>query len=102
LRNSAIVGSSGSPTWSDTAVAYATFYHLIAKGEYVVDAVSAMRVASGVDTFFVTTAEEARQGYLDFIKKLNAGEVQEELQQEGEKEKPSEMAKMTKLERPEL
>jgi hypothetical protein len=28
-----VVGNTGSPTWSETAVAYAAFYHLLAKGK---------------------------------------------------------------------
>ena len=94
----AIVGSADSPTWSDTAVAYATFYHLVAKEEYVVDAVKAMRVASGVETFFITTAEEARQGFLEYIKTLDAGDVQEELRQDSNRESTNRLQKMTALE----
>jgi hypothetical protein len=43
----AIVANSGKPLWSDTAVAYSTFYHLLSKGEFIVNAVAAMRIASG-------------------------------------------------------
>jgi hypothetical protein len=34
----ALVANHGTPTWSDTAVAYSAFYHLLAKGSKVVDA----------------------------------------------------------------
>lgn len=43
----AVVGNSGKPTWSDTAVAYASFYHLLSKGSMLGDAVKAMKIASG-------------------------------------------------------
>jgi hypothetical protein len=48
----AVVGNSGTPTWSETAVAYATFYHqVLSKGSYLPDAVEAMKVASGNNDF---------------------------------------------------
>jgi hypothetical protein len=43
----AIVGNSGKPSWSDTAVAYASFYHLLSKGSGLGEAVEAMKIASG-------------------------------------------------------
>lgn len=43
----AIIGNSDKPTWSDTAVAYASFYHhILSKNAMLQDAVEAMRVAS--------------------------------------------------------
>lgn len=92
----AIVGNGGKPTWPETAVGFATFYHLVANGHYVSDAVKAMRVASGNESFFLTTAEEARQGYLDFIKKkdVNTAEAVLELKQEEQTSPPAgELAK---------
>jgi len=47
----AVVGNSGKPTWSETAVAYASFYHILSKGSGLVEAVDAMKVASGNDNF---------------------------------------------------
>ena len=38
LPFSAVIGHSGDPSWSDTAVAYVTFYHLLVKGYNVQDA----------------------------------------------------------------
>ncbi|ODU93524.1 MAG: hypothetical protein BGP23_03280 [Lysobacterales bacterium 66-474] len=91
----AIVGNSGKPTWSEAAVAFACFYHLVANGHYIVDAVPAMRVASGNDEFFVTTAEEAKQGYLDFVAKrqLDTQAAVSELQEDAKREPPNELAK---------
>ena len=89
----AIVGNSSKPTWPETAVAFATFYHLIANGHYVSDAVKAMCTASGNESFFLTTAEEAKQVFLDFIKTVNPQEATEELKEEEKNEPPNEFAK---------
>ena len=64
----ALVGSTAKPTWSDTAIAFATFYHLVAKGYYFQEAVEAMQKASGDEHFGVLTAAEARQTFLDYMK----------------------------------
>ena len=60
----AIIGNCGKPTWPETAVAFATLYHLIANGRYITDSVAAMQTASGNDNFFVITAEASKQGYI--------------------------------------
>jgi len=93
----AIVGNSSKPSWSETAIAYATFYHLIAKGEFITTAVDAMRVASGNNDFFVITAEEAHKGYLEYIDKLNAGLIQQQLQSEVQEEPSDKLAKLMEL-----
>jgi hypothetical protein len=89
----AVIGNTKKPTWSDTAIAYATFYHLIAKGEYVTQAVEAMQVAAGDYNFINITATAAQQAYLDVINKVDAVDARAELQQEADKEPPSSMAK---------
>lgn len=93
----ALVGNGSKPTWPETAVAFSTFYHLIANGYYVSDAVDAMRTASGNNKFYVTTAEESKQGYLDFIKTLDAAEVKDDLEQKVESEMGSELQKYTRV-----
>ena len=75
----AIIGNSGQPTWPETAVAFTTLYHLIANGRYLTDAVIAMRTASGNEAFFITTAEESKQGYLEYIKNIDATQVMHQL-----------------------
>lgn len=77
----ALVGNGSKPTWSETAVGFSTFYHLLANNRFVEDAVDAMRIASGNANFYITTAEESRQSYLDFVAKLDASEAREELQE---------------------
>ncbi len=93
----AIVGNCQKPTWSETAIAFATFYHLIAKGRFIIDAVEAMKVASGNELFYITTAEESRQGYLEYIENIDAEAVQEELEQDVQDEPPDELAKLMAL-----
>lgn len=98
----AIVGNGGKPTWPETAVAFASFYHLVANGHYVSDAVKAMCVASGNSSFFLTTAEEAKQGYLEFVKnkKVDTEEAAQELQKEEKNEPSNELAKRLRSESP--
>lgn len=93
----AIVANSGKPLWSDTAVAYSTFYHLLSKGEFIVNAVKAMCIASGDQTFFVETAEQSRQGYLDYIRRVNVPAAQEQLEEKVSQEEPSRLAKLRKV-----
>lgn len=64
----AIVGNSSKPTWSDTAIAYAAFYHLIKKGCTMKNAVSAMREASGDANFIFITGEKAKNTFLEIAK----------------------------------
>ena len=77
-----MVGHSGKPTWSDTAVAYTTLYHLIAKGEKVVDAVQAMKIASGNDGFLFTTAEESQRGFVEYYNNTYIPNIQQNFEQE--------------------
>lgn len=93
----AIVANSEKPLWSDTAVAYSTFYHLISKGEFIVDAVNAMQIASGNHTFWVETAEQSRQGYLEYIKNVNVPAAQEQLEEKTSQEEPSHLAMLRKV-----
>ncbi len=93
----AIVANSGKPLWSDTAVAYSAFYHLLSKGEFIVDAVDAMRIASGDQTFFVETAENSRRGYLEFTRSVNLPAAQEQLEENILLEEPSHLAKLRKV-----
>jgi hypothetical protein len=95
----AIVANSSKPLWAETAIGYATFYHLIAKGAYIVDAVSAMRVASGNEFFWVQTAEEARKSYLDYIQSINTQEVQQQLEDNMAKEEPDHLENLKKVSR---
>jgi hypothetical protein len=63
----ALVGCSDSPTWSETAVAFATLYHQLHRGEHISQAVEAMRVAAGQPSFWLEHAENTRKTYIEFI-----------------------------------
>lgn len=76
----AMVGNFGRPTWSDTAVAYSCFYHLLSKGYSVFNAVSGMKSASGDDRWTVETAEQSKQGYLEYLQTVVPSDAQQELQ----------------------
>lgn len=91
----ALVGNAQSPTWADTAVAYATFYHRIARGDNIVAAVSAMRSASGNDSFFLESAAQSRQAYIEYLQSLNPVEVQGALREEAQQSSPDTLAKLT-------
>lgn len=78
----ALIGCSNKPTWSETAVAFATLYHQLCRGEYITDAVSAMRVASGNGEFWLQHAEVSRQGYIEYINsRIAPAEAQANLEQ---------------------
>lgn len=64
----ALVGNSQKPTWADTAIAFATFYHLIEKGYSFREAVEAMKKASGSEHFDVMCAADARQSHVEYIR----------------------------------
>jgi hypothetical protein len=93
----AIVGNSERPSWPETAVAFTTFYHLIANGHFIIDSVNAMRIASGNQFFFVITAEEAKKNYIDYIKNLDLDTAREEIHQESQKDSSTELAKLAKV-----
>lgn len=76
----ALIGCGAQPTWGETAVAYATFYHQLWRGEYIADAVAAMRVASGNERFFLERAEQSRQAYLNYINTVDPARAQANLE----------------------
>lgn len=54
------VGAEKDATWSQTAVGYATFYHYLASGRPILDAVRAMKVASNCNHFTLAEPEGVR------------------------------------------
>lgn len=76
----ALIGCGAKPTWGETAVAYATFYHQLCRGEYITDAVAAMRVASGNQQFFLEHAEQSRHAYLNYISTVDPARAQANLE----------------------
>jgi hypothetical protein len=76
-----MVGNCGTPTWSDTAVAYLAFYHLLAKGRLIPEAVAAMSAASGDSKWLVEIADESKQGYIEFLKlQATPSQIQQQLE----------------------
>ena len=83
----AMVGNWGSPTWSDTAVAYLSFYHLLARGRTLSEAVIGMRAASGNGTWGTDSAQNIRQSFLEFVRsqaQTTPAEVQQQLENAAE------------------
>jgi len=77
----AMIGNSGTPSWSDTAVSYLSFYHLLAKGWWIPNAVDAMKIASGDPYWIVQTADEIKQSYVEFVKRnIEPSAVQRKLE----------------------
>ena len=71
-----LVGHQGKPSWSDTAIAFASFYHLLTKGYYIDTAVRAMKIASGNDGFVeIMPIEAATAAYISKIKNVNMQSV---------------------------
>ncbi len=64
----ALVGHISEATWSDAAVAYVTFYHLLFKGESLEKAVDGMRAASGDPCFMFFQGEQVKKNWTDFTK----------------------------------
>lgn len=76
----ALVGCGTQPTWGETAVAYATLYHQLCRGEHISHAVLAMCAASGNSAFFLEHAEQSRQAYIDYIKTVDPARAQANLE----------------------
>lgn len=95
----AIVGNGGSPTWPETAVGFATFYHQLIRGEHVQIAVNAMRIASGNDTFYVEWATKARTDYIAYVnaQSVNATSAQLELNQAAQRHDPGSLEKLLSI-----
>jgi hypothetical protein len=88
-----MVGSYQDPTWSDTAVSYLAFYHLLSKGRSIPESVEAMSAASGVQ-WTCETAEHSKQYYLDYLRQQSNPQIaQQELESIAEREPLSENAK---------
>jgi hypothetical protein len=61
----ALFANADSPTSSDTAIAYATVYHIIAKDHTVFEVIDAMKRASGDQNWVVETADATKKTYTD-------------------------------------
>ena len=61
LPYSVLVGTEEKPTWSETAIGFASFYHLLSMGKTVKEAVDGMKAASGNPHFMIVNGEEVQQ-----------------------------------------
>lgn len=95
----ALVGSPEKPTWAETAVGFTTFYHQLAIGSHITDAVRAMCVASNRHSFAVEWGESTRQGWLAYIKQGEVEKIHEDLREEAGTRPPEDTAKMALLEK---
>ena len=77
----ALIGNNKSPTWSEAAIAYATFYHLIINGNRIEYATNAMRIASGNKDWINITYLDAQQSYMDHLKQIKPRGLLEQLAQ---------------------
>lgn len=93
----ALIGCSEKPTWGETAVAYATLYHQLWRGEYVADAVEAMCIASGNKKFFLQHAENSRKGYIEYLSTVDVLEAQVILEERVEAEPPENQERLKLL-----
>lgn len=89
----AVIGHPKEPTWPDTAVAYATFYHLIAKGHQIDEAVKAMQIASGDAGFQIMTAKRAKQAYIEVLEEMKDENIPATLENQLQLQPPSPLAK---------
>jgi len=81
----ALVGTAGSPEWSDTAVAYSAFYHRLMRGASFQEALEAMRAASGHPGWTMESAKDTRQWILnELASQLNPSEAQQKLEASAE------------------
>jgi hypothetical protein len=58
---SALVGTEQPPTWSETAIGFATFYHLLSLGRTVKESVEGMNSACGNPRFIVIDGKEVER-----------------------------------------
>jgi len=59
----AVVGSDFEPTWSETAVGFACFYHLLQRGKTLPEAVAIMKDASDHENFIHQYGQAAKDLY---------------------------------------
>lgn len=72
----ALVGNTGTATWSDAAMAYASFYHLFFKGFNLNVCVDSMKVASGDHNFVYHLGEQTRLNWQATIREHDEAQLQ--------------------------
>lgn len=93
LPFAAVIGNTEDPTWSDTTVAFAAFYHLINKGRTFDDAVSGMCAASGDSNFLFISGTHAQHVYLEDLQELEPAKIEAAVDAEIERRGPTSLQK---------
>lgn len=62
-----LVGHPGNAAWSDAAIGFGTFYHLLFKGHEPREAVEGMKAASGDDRFEFVSGETEQTRWLELM-----------------------------------
>ncbi|MBD2741555.1 hypothetical protein [Coleofasciculus sp. FACHB-1120] len=75
----ALVGNNSSVSWSDAAVAYVTFYHLLFKGMSIEQCVERMILASGNDKFDVWSGHDLKASWIQYMAKARKEQAAESL-----------------------
>jgi len=70
-----IIATGDKPEWSDTAVGFSAFYHRLANGSSVKDAVYALRIASGMESFLYICCDSAK----DVMKQSSDGVASDDI-----------------------
>ncbi len=96
----ALISHAKKPTWSDAAVGFLSFYHRMAKGTHVSEALKAMQMASGDDGFRYILGSAAKEAYLKALKTVDLEYARTTLQQEADRTGVSADAKAPELTRP--
>jgi hypothetical protein len=71
----ALVGNTGSAGWSDSAIAYISFYHLFFKGYPIETCVESMKVASADHNFIAQSGQKTRENWIAFVSQLGLGQL---------------------------
>jgi hypothetical protein len=75
----AVIGNAATPSWAETAVAYAAFYHVLSSGKTVNDALEAMKAASDNKDWHLMTAKRARRLFMETLEKLDISKLRQDL-----------------------
>jgi len=89
----AMVGSILKPTWSDTAIGFSSFYHLLSKGYNVFECVEGMQYAAGNNSFIVEHGQTMKEIYLNELGKVRQKQMLESLQKYLPKVEDSQLVK---------
>jgi hypothetical protein len=70
-----LIGHTATVDMADIAVAFVAFYHQLASGAGISQAVDAMRVASGDNGFMFQDGPTSKQVYIDYVASQNPQQI---------------------------